>query len=98
MAPSDGALVAGITSFIETPADAVAMVNKFADFGADQVCHLSSLHLVHTYLAVQIKLSMSGEEITEHLRAEESTFPDELVAAAVEVSFLPLVVACSNFS
>lgn len=28
---------------------------------------------------------MSGEEITEHLRAEDTTFPDELVAAGVEV-------------
>ena len=30
---------------------------------------------------------MSGEEITETLRAEDTTFSDELVAAAVEVSF-----------
>lgn len=29
---------------------------------------------------------MSGEEITETLRAEDTTFPDELVAAGVEVS------------
>lgn len=29
---------------------------------------------------------MSGEEITETLRAEDTTFSDELVAAAVEVS------------
>lgn len=34
---------------------------------------------------LQCKFSMSGEEITEHLRAEDTTFPDELVAAGVEV-------------
>jgi hypothetical protein len=28
---------------------------------------------------------MSGEEITEVLRSEDTTFPDELVAAGVEV-------------
>ena len=32
---------------------------------------------------------MSGEEITETLRAEDTTFSDELVAAAVEVSSFP---------
>lgn len=40
---------------------------------------------------------MSGEEITETLRAEDTTFSDELVAAAVEVSpFYPMLstIAC----
>lgn len=69
MAPHDGALVPGITRFVETPEEIKAAINEFADQGADQV-----------------KLSMSGEEITEVLRAEDTTFPDELVAAGVEVS------------
>lgn len=69
MAPHDGALVPGITRFVETPEEIEAAINEFADQGADQ-----------------IKLSMSGEEITEVLRAEDTTFPDELVAAGVEVS------------
>ena len=38
---------------------------------------------------------MSGEEITEKLRAEDTTFPDEFVAARVEVSRAERVVAWS---
>ncbi|KAJ6468059.1 hypothetical protein DFH09DRAFT_1328013 [Mycena vulgaris] len=34
----------------------------------------------------QCKFSMSGEEITEYLRAEDTTFPDDMVAAGVEVA------------
>ncbi|KAK4052953.1 hypothetical protein OIO90_004077 [Microbotryomycetes sp. JL221] len=67
LAPEEGALIPGITRFVESPEDMVKVVNEFADHGVNQ-----------------IKLSMSGEEITEHLRAEDSTFSDELVAAAVE--------------
>ncbi|GAA5838819.1 hypothetical protein JCM11251_006749 [Rhodosporidiobolus azoricus] len=44
----------------------------------------------------QIKLSMSGEEITEHLRAEDTTFPDELVAAAVEAAHSRGLRVCSH--
>nr|GAT60434.1 predicted protein [Mycena chlorophos] len=36
----------------------------------------------------QCKLSMSGEEMLEHLRAEQSTFSDEMVAAGVEVGLV----------
>lgn len=42
--------------------------------------------LVSPQTPLQVKFSMSGEEITEKLRAEDTTFPDELVAAGVEVS------------
>jgi len=79
MAPSDGALIPGITAFIETPEEAVAMINRSADLGADQV-----------------KLSMSGEEITEHLRAEDPTFPDDLVAACVEAAHARGMKVCSH--
>ncbi|KAJ7054225.1 hypothetical protein C8F01DRAFT_1164440 [Mycena amicta] len=44
----------------------------------------------------QCKLSMSGEEITEHLRAEDTTFPDELVAAGVEAAHARGMRVCSH--
>lgn len=44
----------------------------------------------------QIKLSMSGEEITEHLRAEDKTIPDEIVAAAVEAAHAHGMRVCSH--
>ncbi|KWU41908.1 hypothetical protein RHOSPDRAFT_30304 [Rhodotorula sp. JG-1b] len=44
----------------------------------------------------QIKLSMSGEEITETLRAEDTTFSDELVAAAVEAAHALGIRVCSH--
>jgi imidazolonepropionase-like amidohydrolase len=43
-----------------------------------------------------IKLSMSGEEITEHLRAEDTTFDDESVAAAVEEAHSLGVRVCAH--
>jgi len=49
------------------------------------VCPRYELSCVPTD-ALQVKFSMSGEEITETLRAEDTTFPNELVAAGVEVS------------
>ncbi|BGO89864.1 hypothetical protein NBRC10512_005634 [Rhodotorula toruloides] len=79
MAPHDGALVPGITRFVETPEEIEAAINEFADQGADQ-----------------IKLSMSGEEITEVLRAEDTTFPDELVAAGVEAAHARGLRVCSH--
>ncbi|KAM0789788.1 hypothetical protein ACM66B_006640 [Microbotryomycetes sp. NB124-2] len=79
LAPEEGALVGGITRFVETPEEIVKAVNEFADQGINQ-----------------IKLSMSGEEITEHLRAEDSTFPDELVAAAVEAAHARGLRVCSH--
>ncbi|KAJ6564438.1 hypothetical protein B0H19DRAFT_1141074 [Mycena capillaripes] len=44
----------------------------------------------------QCKFSMSGEEITEHLRAEDTTFPDELVAAGVEAAHSRGMRVCSH--
>ncbi|KAJ7841962.1 hypothetical protein B0H13DRAFT_2099115 [Mycena leptocephala] len=44
----------------------------------------------------QCKFSMSGEEITETLRAEDTTFPDELVAAGVEAAHLRGMRVCSH--
>ncbi|KAM0747623.1 hypothetical protein T439DRAFT_92982 [Meredithblackwellia eburnea MCA 4105] len=79
MAPRDGALVPGITRFVETEAEIIAAINEFADMGADN-----------------IKLSMSGEEITEVLRAEDTTFPDELVAAGVEAAHARGMRVCSH--
>lgn len=72
MAPREGALVAGITRYVDSEEEIVAAINEFAELGVNQV-----------------KFSMSGEEITEHIRAEDTTFPDELVAAGVEVSTPP---------
>lgn len=43
-----------------------------------------------------VKLSMSGEEILEHLRAEDTTFDDESVAAAVEEAHSLGVRVCSH--
>jgi imidazolonepropionase-like amidohydrolase len=39
---------------------------------------------------------MSGEEITEHLRAEDTTFDDESVAAAVEEAHSLGVRVCAH--
>ncbi|KAF7313963.1 Amidohydro-rel domain-containing protein [Mycena chlorophos] len=44
----------------------------------------------------QCKLSMSGEEMLEHLRAEQSTFPDEMVAAGVEAAHARGMRVCSH--
>jgi len=44
----------------------------------------------------QCKFSMSGEEITERLRAEDTTFPDELVAAGVEAAHSKGIRVCSH--
>lgn len=68
MAPREGALVAGITRYVDSVEEIEAAIAEFAEMGVDNV-----------------KFSMSGEEITEHLRAEDTTFPDDLVAAGVEV-------------
>ncbi|KAL8280245.1 hypothetical protein RQP46_007359 [Phenoliferia psychrophenolica] len=43
-----------------------------------------------------VKLSMSGEEITETIRAEDTTFPDELVAAGVEAAHAAGLRVCSH--
>jgi imidazolonepropionase-like amidohydrolase len=45
---------------------------------------------------LQIKLSMSGEEITETLRAEDTTFPDSMVAAAVDEAHKRNIRVCSH--
>ncbi|KAJ7220822.1 hypothetical protein GGX14DRAFT_549417 [Mycena pura] len=79
MAPAAGALIAGITRFVETEEDIVKAVNEMADMGIDQC-----------------KFSMSGEEITEHLRAEDTTFPDRLVAAGVEAAHARGMRVCSH--
>jgi imidazolonepropionase-like amidohydrolase len=69
MAPRDGALVAGITNFADTPEEVLEGIKMHVETGVDN-----------------IKLSMSGEEITEHLRAEDTVFPDEHVHIAVEAA------------
>ncbi|KAH0835587.1 hypothetical protein J3R83DRAFT_9312 [Lanmaoa asiatica] len=43
-----------------------------------------------------VKLSMSGDEILEDLRAEDSTFSDELVAAGVEAAHAKGIRVCSH--
>ncbi|KAF9221134.1 dipeptidase [Gyrodon lividus] len=79
MAPRDGALCEGITTFVETTDDITKTINAFADAGVDTV-----------------KLSMSGDEILEDLRAEDSTFPDELVVAGVEAAHAMGIRVCSH--
>jgi imidazolonepropionase-like amidohydrolase len=79
MAPENGALIKGITRFIETTDDARAAVKEYSAQGIDQ-----------------IKLSMSGEEITESLRAEDVTIPDDVVAAAVEAAHEHGMRVCSH--
>jgi len=79
MAPTSGALIPGITKFVETPDDIKRAVDELADFGVDQC-----------------KFSMSGDEITEVLRSEDTTFPDELVAAGVEAAHARGLRVCSH--
>lgn len=79
MAPREGALVAGITRYVDSEEEIVAAINEFAELGVNQV-----------------KFSMSGEEITEHIRAEDTTFPDELVAAGVEAAHAKGLRVCSH--
>jgi imidazolonepropionase-like amidohydrolase len=79
MAPNDGALIVGITEFIETPDEARKAVQRYAEEGLDS-----------------IKLSMSGEEITETLRAEDKTIPDDIVAAAVDEAHIHGLRVCSH--
>ncbi|KAF9240849.1 dipeptidase [Melanogaster broomeanus] len=79
MAPRDGALAEGITTFVETTDDIVKTISSFADAGVDVV-----------------KLSMSGDELLEELRAEDSTFSDELVAAGVEAAHAKGIRVCSH--
>ncbi|RXK37009.1 hypothetical protein M231_05716 [Tremella mesenterica] len=78
MAPKIGALIPGITRFVESPEEVKEVIEKL-DEGIDQ-----------------IKLSMSGEEITEHLRAEDTTIPDEIVAAAVEAAHSKGMRVCGH--
>jgi imidazolonepropionase-like amidohydrolase len=47
-------------------------------------------------LVSQVKLSMSGDEILEDLRAEDTTFSDELVAAGVEAAHAKGIRVCSH--
>ncbi len=79
MAPNGGALIPGITQFIETPQEAEKVIAEYAAQGIDS-----------------IKLSMSGEEITEHLRAEDVTIPDDIVAASVEAAHKHGMRVCSH--
>ncbi len=67
MAPRDGALVAGITAYADTPEEVIEQIAIHVETGVDN-----------------IKLSMSGEEITETLRAEDTVWPEEHVQLAVE--------------
>ena len=81
MAPRDGSLIPGITAFIESPGHAKEVVDAMADEGIDQV-----------------KLSMSGESITEEqgLLGEDSTIPDDIVAAAVEAAHARGMRVCGH--
>ncbi|KAJ7182974.1 hypothetical protein C8R43DRAFT_17880 [Mycena crocata] len=79
MAPTGGALIEGITKFVENAQDIEKAVNEWADMGVDQC-----------------KFSMSGEEITENLRAEDTTFPDAMVAAGVEAAHARGIRVCSH--
>jgi imidazolonepropionase-like amidohydrolase len=69
MAPREGALVAGITAYADTPEEVLEKIALHIETDVDNV-----------------KLSMSGEEITETLRAEDTVFPDEHVRIAVEAA------------
>ena len=69
MAPRDGALVAGITSYADTDEEAIEQVKLHIATGVDNV-----------------KLSMSGEEITETIRAEDTVFKDSMVYNAIETA------------
>lgn len=99
MAPRGGALCEGITSYVETPEDITRTTSTFADAGVDGVCipvpftYISPLIVV---VVSQIKLSMSGDEILEDLRAEDTTFSDELVATGVEAAHAKGIRVCSH--
>lgn len=80
IAPRDGALIPGITAFAEGPEETREVVRA---------------HIEKIGVDV-VKLSMSGEEITEHLRAEDTTFEDESVAAAVEEAHRLGARVCSH--
>lgn len=80
IAPRDGALIEGITALADGPEETRQVVRD---------------HILKTGVD-NIKLSMSGEEITEHLRAEDTTFDDESVAAAVEEAHSHGVRVCSH--
>ncbi|KAH7914913.1 dipeptidase [Hygrophoropsis aurantiaca] len=79
MAPTDGALCEGITTFVNSVDEIVKTVHGFADSGVDAV-----------------KFSMSGDEILEDLRAEDSTFPDDMVAAGTEAAHSKGIRTCSH--
>jgi imidazolonepropionase-like amidohydrolase len=80
IAPRDGALIPGITAFANGPDETRQVIRE---------------HILTTGVDV-IKLSMSGEEITENLRAEDTTFDDESVAAAVEEAHSLGVRVCAH--
>jgi len=80
MAPPDGALIDGITRFVKDADDVAAAVKQMVE--EDGINN--------------IKLSMSGEEMTETLRAEDTTFPDDMVAAAVEAAHEHGIRVCSH--
>lgn len=80
LAPRDGALVAGITAYADGPEETRQVVREHV-----QVTGVDT-----------IKLSMSGEEITERIRAEDTTFDDESVAAAVEEAHSLGVRVCAH--
>ena len=47
-------------------------------------------------MVAQVKLSMSGDEILENLRAEDTTFSDELVATGIEAAHARGMRVCSH--
>ena len=58
--------------------------------------HFRTLSRLIVAVVSQIKLSMSGDEILEDLRAEDATFSDELVAAGVEAAHAKGIRVCSH--
>ncbi|EGN93914.1 hypothetical protein SERLA73DRAFT_63293 [Serpula lacrymans var. lacrymans S7.3] len=79
MAPPDGALIPGITKFVNDADDIVKAVKVMAGEGVDAV-----------------KFSMSGDEILDDLRAEDTTFPDDMVAAGSEAAHACGIRVCSH--
>ncbi|KZP22948.1 hypothetical protein FIBSPDRAFT_859157 [Athelia psychrophila] len=80
IAPTGGALEGGITAFADGPDEARAVVRAH----------------IEKFTVDNIKLSMSGEEINENLRAEDTTFDDANVAAAVDEAHSLGARVCSH--
>lgn len=101
MAPRDGALIAGITRFVETPADIKEACDDYVKMGANQIkLSMSGEEYVPTLISpscvTNSDMYLLPPRITETLRAEDSTFPDDLVAAGVEAAHANGMRVCSH--